>query len=101
MPLPLSVAPSFFLGHRACCHGIAIAVRELNDDAKQVSTGGRLPKNVVYGIVTFGFRALHERSSKAGFFDLFGSDAMTGNVLDPIFRPDKCTDSHESHPNCS
>src|SRR5439155_9734084 len=50
--------------------------------------------NIVYRIISFGFRPLHEGFPPANFFDFLRRHTIPGNVLDSVRRPDESLDSH-------
>ena len=73
---------------------IHLAVRKLDDHAKQVSAAISLPRNVVHRVFAFGFGPLHQTEPKACLFDLRWRNAVAVNVVDSVLRPDELVNSH-------
>jgi hypothetical protein len=95
----LPVSALFFVGHGSRGHRVAISVRKLDYDAKQVPPRIRLAKDVVNRIVSFGFRALNERMTKARFLEFFGCYGVPRDVINAVFRPDDLLDPYPQ--NCT
>ena len=75
-------------------HGIADAIRQSNDDAKEVSASVGPALHVVYRTFAFRFRTSNERLGKTNLLDFFRFDAMSCDVLDTIFGPDEVVNCH-------
>src|SRR5262249_50357644 len=87
--LPFSVASFLFRGHRPRRHRVAFSVGEPDDDAEQVTAGFGLAEHIVYRVFSFGFRPLHQRPSEANLLHFLRRDAVSGNVVDPVLRPNE------------
>ena len=52
------------------------------------------PKYVIDWVCARRLRMLNESLAKTNFFDFFGSNTVTGNVINSIVRPDKLVNLH-------
>src|SRR5215831_19310193 len=83
--------------HRAS-DGEAFAVRKLDDDTEKISASRCLAEDIIHRVGPCRRGALHQRPTKAHFFDLFRAYSVLGNVRNPVFWPDELVDFHV--PDC-
>ena len=66
-----------FLGrHRTSRDGIAFAIGEMNNDAKQISTRIRLAENIIRGIFAIRLGTQHQGPTEADLLDLLRRDIV-------------------------
>jgi hypothetical protein len=68
----------------------------MDDDCEQISTRIRLSENIVNRVLAFGLCSLHQRATKAYFFDFLRRNTMPGDVVNPILGPDEFMDPHDA-----
>ena len=93
---PLVEPPSFSSRHGPRRNGISSAVRKMNHNTKQITASFRLAKNIKYRILSLRFCTLDKGFSETNFIDFVRDNAMSGNVVNSIFIPDKLIDIHTS-----
>ena len=94
MFFPLFVSLLLFVSHFAGCNGKALGVRELYDQTEEVAARRGFPKYVIDWVCARRLRTLNESLAKTNLFDFFGSNAVTGNVVNSIVRPEKLVNLH-------
>ena len=76
--------------------GLSVAVRELNDNAEQVTTCIRLAAHLVDRVFALRLRSLHQATTKADLFDFFRRYSVACNVVNSVLRPDEFLDPHST-----
>jgi hypothetical protein len=94
LSFPSIVSPLFVWSHGTSRDGKALPIGELYNDAKQMTSSGRLSQNVINRIFTGSFGALYKCSTKTYLFDFIRFDAVLTNVFDTIQRPYELIDCH-------
>jgi len=64
-------------------------VRELNDHTEQIVAGQHFAKHIVNRIPPLRLGEQNKGPPPTGLLDLFRPNAVSGNVLDTIGRPDE------------
>lgn len=64
------------------------------DQTEKVSARRSFPKYVIDRVCSGRLRTLNESFTKTNLFDFFRQNAVTGDVINPIFRPNKLANLH-------
>src|SRR6185503_3505967 len=82
---PLVEPPLFLPRHGTCSDWEAFAVRKLDDDTEKIAASRCLAEDIIHRVRPCRLGALHQRPTKAHFFDLCRAYSVLGNVRNPVF----------------
>ena len=94
MFFPSFVSLFLFSSHFACCNRETLTVRKLYDQTEKAPSRRSFPEYVIDWVCARRLRTLNESLAKTNLFDFFGSNAVTGNVVNSIVRPEKLVNLH-------
>jgi len=77
----------FFLCHGSSGDRETFAIGKLDHNTKQVPARTGLSEHIVDRVLASGFGAPDPRVTETYFFNLFGSHAVSGDMINPILRP--------------
>jgi hypothetical protein len=95
MLFPSFVSFSFFSSHFSGRNRETFAVRELYDQTEKMTARRSFSKYVIDRVCSRRLRVLNKSLAKTNLFDFFWSNAVTGNVINSIVRPDKLVNLHQ------
>src|SRR5436309_8507415 len=92
--LPSSVTPFLLGGHVTRGHRISSPAGKFDHDAEESAPRAVLAKHVVDGTRSGSLRAKDQGRAEADLLELFGPDAMLGDVVDTVLGPQDFGDRH-------